>query len=94
MILTLQYTLNPQSLWHGIWQGKNLCPVSSSRWTTYAVPGPQGSFELNGGGARLGEIGDRCVVITYEMRNSFNSAKVIFCTEDNTVEEVFNYPLP
>lgn len=63
------------------------------RWTTYTVPGPLGSFELNGGGARLGEIGDKCVVIAYEMKDQFVGSKVIFCTNYNRVEEVIDYPL-
>lgn len=67
---------------------------TGARWTTYAVPGKTRSFELNGGGARLGEIGDRCVVIAYEMCNSFLGAKVIFCTLENEIEETINYPLP
>lgn len=64
---------------------------TGDRWTTYAVPGPKGAFELNGGGARLGEIGDKCVVITYESRESFNGAKVIFCNNNNDIEDVLGY---
>lgn len=67
---------------------------TGARWTTYTVPGPQGSFELNGGGARLGEIGDKCVVIAYEAKEIFEGAKVIFCKTDNSVEQIINYPLP
>ena len=61
------------------------------RWTTYAVPGSQCSFELNGGGARLGEIGDRCVVIAYQSSETFQGAKVIFCNEQNNVIESMDY---
>lgn len=61
------------------------------RWTTYAVPGPQCSFELNGGGARLGEIGDRCVVIAYQSTEQFEGAKVIFCNQNNNILESMNY---
>jgi aspartate 1-decarboxylase len=63
------------------------------RWTTYTVPGPLGSFELNGGGARLGEIGDRCVVIAYEMTDQFAGSNVIFCDKYNNISNTLTYPL-
>ena len=65
---------------------------TGTRWSTYAVPGPKGSFELNGGGARLGEIGDKCVVITYHSAESFSGAKVIFCNKDNEIKDMLGYP--
>lgn len=64
---------------------------TGSRWTTYAVPGPKGSFELNGGGARLGEVGDKCVVITYQSSESFLGANVIFCDTNNNIVERLLY---
>lgn len=64
---------------------------TGGRWTTYAVPGPKGSFELNGGGARLGEIGDKCVVISYELTSSFLGANVIFCDKHNSIQERLKY---
>lgn len=64
---------------------------TGARWTTYAVPGTKGSFELNGGGARLGEVGDKCVIITYHSADSFNGAKVIFCNKDNEIDNVLDY---
>jgi len=65
---------------------------TGGRWTTYAVPGPKGSFELNGGGARLGEVGDKCVVISYELCEYFKGAKVVFCNNTNEVEDLLGYP--
>ena len=64
---------------------------TGGRWTTYAVPGPKGSFELNGGGARLGEVGDKCVVISYQSSEIFQGANVIFCNVDNTIAERMSY---
>jgi len=64
---------------------------TGSRWTTYAVPGEKGSFKLNGGGARLGEIGDCCVVITYQTSETFQGADVVFCNENNEIEERMKY---
>jgi hypothetical protein len=42
---------------------------------------PLGAFSLNGGGARLGEIGDVCIVMTFEMSKTYNSARVVYCDE-------------
>jgi aspartate 1-decarboxylase len=65
---------------------------TGGRWTTYAVPGSKGSFELNGGGARLGEIGDKCVVIAYQSADQFPGATVIFCDKYNNKIETLLYP--
>lgn len=64
---------------------------NGNRWTTYTVPGPKGSFELNGGGARLGEVGDKCVVIAYQSAETFEGADVVFCNEQNEVIETMKY---
>lgn len=52
---------------------------TGGRWTTYALPGPDGVFTLNGGGARLGVKGDPCVVMAYESSTEFHGARVVFC---------------
>lgn len=64
---------------------------TGNRWTTYAVPGNEGVFALNGGGARLGEIGDKCVVIAYQSSESFQGANVIFCGTYNNIKESMTY---
>lgn len=56
---------------------------NGQRWETYALKGDMYAFTLNGGGARLGEIGDECVVITYKLAETFESARVIFVDEQN-----------
>jgi aspartate 1-decarboxylase len=61
------------------------------RWITYAVPTQDGVFTLNGGGARLGEIGDACVVLSYRQSNAFQGAKVVYCTSENEIAEVLHY---
>lgn len=65
---------------------------TGDRWTTYAVPGAFGSFELNGGGARKGEVGDKCVVIAYQTATQFPGASVVFCDKYNAVESTLTYP--
>jgi len=68
---------------------------NGQRWTTYALPGKEpGVFSLNGGGARLGLIGDRCVVMTYQLADCFPGAKAVMLDTDNKVDKVFKYDKP
>ena len=64
---------------------------TGARWVTYALPGPTGAFTLNGGGARLGEVGDRCVVLTYRQEETYRGAVVLFCYEGNAATRVMTY---
>lgn len=61
------------------------------RWVTYAVPAPTSVFTLNGGGARLGEIGDPCVVLAYRQEETFSGAIVVYCDTANGIQEVLCY---
>ena len=56
---------------------------NGNRWTTYVLAGPDGVFTLNGGGARLGEVGDRCVVMTYALGDRMHPAAVVHCALDD-----------
>lgn len=64
---------------------------NGERWTTYAIAGAEGSFSLNGGGARLGEVGDRCVILTYALKEEFENAQVVYCDECNQIINAFSY---
>jgi aspartate 1-decarboxylase len=65
---------------------------NGERWETYALPvAERGVFSLNGGGARLGEVGDRCVVMTYVQCHRFPGAKVLVLDESNEVIERYTY---
>ena len=64
---------------------------TSDRWSTYVIPGEEGVFELNGGGARLGEIGDPCVVLSYNYSFQFDGANVIFCDKYNKLTKFIKY---
>ncbi|HQW74854.1 MAG TPA: aspartate 1-decarboxylase [Ornithinibacter sp.] len=66
---------------------------NGNRWTTYALPGDPGVFTLNGGGARLGVAGDRCVVMAYEQGEVFAGARVVFVDDTNQVTQRLTYPL-
>jgi aspartate 1-decarboxylase len=65
--------------------------ANGSRWITYALPGEPGMFSLNGGGARLGEIGDICIVMTFEMLEQYRPARVVHCDEKNRIAKSFYY---
>lgn len=64
---------------------------NGNRWTTYAIAGPEGVFTLNGGGARLGEIGDECVIMTYAQSSTFRSAEVVHVNRDNQIVDLQTY---
>lgn len=64
---------------------------SGERWITYAIPGSGPIFELNGGGARCGVIGDRCVVMTYGQAEQAPGAKVLEIADDNSVVRACEY---
>jgi aspartate 1-decarboxylase len=66
--------------------------ANGQRWTTYVIPAGPGVFTLNGGSARLGEIGDPCVVMTYVLAVEAPGADVLHLTPDNTVRETLTYP--
>jgi aspartate 1-decarboxylase len=64
---------------------------TGARWVTYAISAAQpGIFMLNGGGARLGEVGDPCVVMTYKQEASFSGAIVVHFTTDEQGFNVIN----
>ena len=64
---------------------------NGARWVTYVIPGNSRVFGLNGGGAHLGKIGDRCVVMAYRSAERFPGAKVIYCDESNQPTSEFFY---
>ena len=65
---------------------------SGERLVTYAFPGKRGEFSLNGGAARMGQVGDDCLVIAYRQEERFSGAKVVFINPaDNSVRETMDY---
>jgi len=63
---------------------------TGARWTTYAIAGKKaGDFCLNGAAARLGEIGDKLIIIVYalldEREARSHRPKVAFLGEKNKV---------
>jgi aspartate 1-decarboxylase len=62
------------------------------RWDTYAIPGPEGEFRLNGAAARLGELGDEILLWTFRREERFTGATVLFLDANNHVERADSYP--
>ena len=66
---------------------------NGARFETYVIPGEKGSgvICLNGAAARLGEVGDKIIIISYaEMTReeySLYSPAVLLLDEENTVKE-------
>lgn len=72
----------------------HVCNLNNGRrWVTYALPGESGVFELNGPGARNGEVGDVCVIMTYRQEESYSGAKSVFVNERNEIIKTLDYPL-
>ena len=64
---------------------------TGGRWDTYVIPGELGQFVLNGGGARMGEVDDECVVMTYGMAETFDGAPVIVLDAHNAITTQLRY---
>lgn len=60
---------------------------TGARWVTYALPGGDCQFELNGGGARLGVVGDECVVMAFQAAETYRPARVVFCDLLNEITD-------
>ncbi|MEX2689606.1 MAG: aspartate 1-decarboxylase [Candidatus Njordarchaeum guaymaensis] len=65
---------------------------NGSRFETYLIPGDKSQVILNGGAARLGEIGDKLIVLAFIYLNenelpSFKP-KIILFNEKNEIVEI------
>lgn len=66
---------------------------NGERWTTYAITGKKsGEYCLNGAAARLGQIGDRLIILVYahldEKEAQNHRMKIAFLDEKNRVVKV------
>jgi len=66
--------------------------ATGQRWDTYAIPGPEGEFVLNGAAARLGEIGDEILLWTFRREERFTGATIIFLDQKNQIVRIDEYP--
>ncbi len=66
---------------------------NGERWTTYALTGKKpGEYTLNGAAARLGQIGDRLIIMVYalldETEVKSHHLKIAFLDDQNRVVRV------
>ncbi|NPA39419.1 MAG: aspartate 1-decarboxylase [Thermodesulfobacteria bacterium] len=65
---------------------------NGKRFETYLIEGKDGEVCLNGAAARLGEVGDRIIVVSFAWINEEEienfEGKIVFLNEDNTIKEV------
>lgn len=64
---------------------------TGQRWVTYAIPGEGDVFELNGGGARCGVVGDRCVIMTYGQSERNPVARILELDKANKITSILGY---
>ncbi len=80
----------------GIWVGEKVSIANvnnGARFDTYVFRGDRGSgvIALNGAAARLGEKGDRIIIMGYELTTEPIHAKVVLVNDDNKVVKEFEY---
>jgi aspartate 1-decarboxylase len=69
--------------------------TNGQRWITYVLPSADaGIFALNGGGARLGEVGDVCVLMAFDLLEEYAPAFVLHLNERNEIERQYYYGGP
>ena len=63
---------------------------NGERFNTYAIRGKQGNCKLLGGAARLGEIGDKLLVLSYAFMTTdeakMHTPKMIACDDKNNLK--------
>lgn len=70
---------------------------NGKRFETYLIEGKEGEIILNGAAARLGEIGDKIIIISYawvaeEELRSFQTT-LVYLIENNKIKEVKLKPI-
>ncbi|MCS7279201.1 MAG: aspartate 1-decarboxylase [Thermodesulfobacteriaceae bacterium] len=70
---------------------------NGARFETYLIEGNQGEVVLNGAAARLGEIGDKIIIVAYawvseEELKTFKT-KILFLDEMNQIKEFYEKAL-
>ena len=80
----------------GIWSGEKVLVAdvnNGNRFETYTLPGERGSgiIALNGAAAHLCSIGDRIIIMGYELTDEPIKAKVVLVDENNRVKKELTY---
>lgn len=70
---------------------------NGKRFETYLIEGKDGEVCLNGAAARLGEIGDRIIIVSFawlseeELENF--EGRIVFLTEENLIKEIKTFSI-
>ena len=80
----------------GIWLGEKVLVAdvnNGNRFETYTLPGERGSgiIALNGAAAHLCNIGDKIIIMGYELTDEQIHAKVVLVDENNRCKKEFTY---
>lgn len=80
----------------GIWLGEKVMIAdvnNGNRFETYTLPGERGSgmIALNGAAAHLCSVGDKIIIMGYELTDEPVHAKVVLVDEKNHVKKEFTY---
>lgn len=80
----------------GIWVGEKVLIAdvdNGNRFETYALPGERGSgiIALNGAAAHLCNVGDKIIIMGFELTDEDLHAKVVLVDEANRPKKEFVY---
>jgi aspartate 1-decarboxylase len=80
----------------GIWLGERVSianVTNGARFDTYTLPGERGSgiIAINGAAAHLCNIGDKIIIMGFELTDEQIRAKVVLVNEYNEPVKEFNY---
>ncbi|AGI48171.1 L-aspartate 1-decarboxylase [Thermoplasmatales archaeon BRNA1] len=80
----------------GMWVGEKVTVVvieTGARFETYTLPGERGSgiIALNGAAARLASVGDKVIIMGYELTDDPIRAKVLLVDQHNRVAKELTY---
>lgn len=74
-----------------IWAGEKVLVSdvdNGSRFETYVVPGDSGIICVNGAAARLVDVGDRVIIMSFEYGNTPIEPKIILVDEKNRCVQI------
>ncbi|MFA6952927.1 MAG: aspartate 1-decarboxylase [Candidatus Methanomethylophilaceae archaeon] len=80
----------------GIWIGEKVSignVTNGARFETYTIPGERGSgiIALNGAAAHLCNVGDKIIIMGYELTDEKIHARVVLVDEKNAPVKEFDY---
>ncbi len=83
----------------GIWVGEKVLIAdvnNGNRFETYTLPGERGSgiIALNGAAAHLCELGDKIIIMGFELTDEPIHAKVVLVDDENRIKKELIYRCP